>query len=217
MTLDNICTWSNKPDDLILQNMWYIEVTDRANNSESAKFSDGKCLLDVYVQSVNVPFSNVELEKTDFGMINVKERNFPSSVTINFFDSKKTIWLSKFKKWQDTIFDFDKNCVKNGWRKEGKDFHITQIAIQRNNDGFVRNIENRLTSQAILALVGYVDLNNIEVHKIMTHELKNCYISKIDDFDLGVDNGEPMEFSIELECEKSSTTFYNGVNDLITL
>lgn len=215
MTLDNICTWSNKPDDLILQNMWYIEVVDKPNNT--IPFSDNRCLLDVYVQSVNVPFSNIELEKTDFGMINIKERNFPSSVTINFFDSKKTIWLSKFKKWQDAIFDFDKNCVKNDWRKEGKEFYLTQIAIQRNNEGFIRNIENRLTSQAILALVGYVDLNNIEVHKIMTHKLDNCYISKINDLDLGVDNGEPMEFSIELECEKSSTTFYNGVNDLITL
>jgi hypothetical protein len=41
----------------------------------------------------------------------------------------------------------------------------------------------------------------------MTHELENCYISKVDDFDLGVDNGEPMEFSIELECEYLEITY----------
>ena len=204
MTINDICTWNTVPDDLMMESMWFINILDGADNS--IKFNDNNS-LDVYVKSVNVPLNSIGFEKTNFGRLNVKERNFPSSVSISFFDSTNNPWLGKFQSWLDSIYDFEENKLKNKWRNQSKTLIVTQIKIEKKQSKYSW-IPNPISGiKSIANAFKDVDLSQVEVYKIAEFELEGTYITKIEDLDFSSEGSGAKEFSIELECEKIKSNY----------
>lgn len=179
-----------------LANMWAFQLPTVVSKDTGITYpKSGVEQFDLHVVSSSIPLRRLELEKTNYNLVNPKGRANYSTFTMVFRETIDFQVSTYFETWLNNIYDFEKQVYRKGFVDQKQDAVLKFIRIRSKAPDQLLTLINPIQSLNIFQSGWSID-------SITSYNFENIIPIGFSDIDVENENGDPLQVSIDFEVEK---------------